>query len=74
MAELYAHGVRYVTLGQYLKPPDMKLPVVEYVEEETYQYYRAEAKRIGLWIQASPLTRSSYLADQFFRRNSGKTK
>ena len=72
MQELYQHGVRYITLGQYLKPPEMKLPVIEYVPEDSYEYYREQAKKIGLWIQASPLTRSSYLADQFFEDSEAK--
>ena len=63
MKELYSHGVRYITLGQYLKPAEMPLPVIEYIEEDIYQYYREQGQEIGLWVQASPLTRSSYMAD-----------
>ncbi len=62
-ADLHAAGVRYVTVGQYLQAPGKYLPVVEYVEPETYDYYIEHARKIGLWIQASPLTRSSYMAD-----------
>lgn len=62
--DLYNSGVRYVTVGQYLKPPSMSLPVVEYVEPEVYEFYTQEAEKIGLKIQASPFTRSSYLADR----------
>ncbi|MDD9897852.1 MAG: lipoyl synthase [Candidatus Melainabacteria bacterium] len=61
--DLYDHGVRYVTAGQYLQPPGMQLPVLEYVEPETYKFYEQEAQKIGLWIQAGPLVRSSYMAD-----------
>lgn len=57
-------GVEYVTVGQYLQPPSMELPVVEYVEPEVYDFYTKEAQKIGLAIQASPFTRSSYLADR----------
>lgn len=62
--DLYDVGVRYITVGQYLQPPGMPLPVLEYVEPETYEFYEREARRIGLWIQAGPLVRSSYMADQ----------
>jgi lipoic acid synthetase len=61
--DLYNSGVRYVTVGQYLQAPGKYLPVVEYVEPEVYDYYTEHARKIGLWIQASPLTRSSYMAD-----------
>lgn len=61
--DLYAAGVRYATAGQYLQPPGKLLPVVEYVQPEIYDFYREEAQKRGLWIQASPLTRSSYMAD-----------
>lgn len=62
--DLYDAGVRYVTVGQYLQPPNKLIPVVEYVEPEVYEYYTEEARKIGLWIQASPFTRSSYMADK----------
>jgi len=62
--DLYNAGVRYLTVGQYLQAPGKYLPVVEYVEPETYDYYIEHARKIGLWIQASPLTRSSYMADR----------
>lgn len=66
MQDLYTNGVRYLTMGQYLQAPGMPLPVIEYIEEDTYKFYREKAKEIGLWIQASPLTRSSYLADHLY--------
>ncbi|MCH2228164.1 MAG: lipoyl synthase [Candidatus Caenarcaniphilales bacterium] len=70
MQDLLSVGVEYMTMGQYLKAPSMQLPVVDYIEEEQYQFYREQAKELGLWLQASPLTRSSYLADKFFEESS----
>ncbi len=61
--DLYNSGVRYVTVGQYLQPPGMQLPVLEYVEPKVYEFYTKKAEKIGLWIQAGPLVRSSYMAD-----------
>jgi lipoyl synthase len=61
--DLYRVGVRYITIGQYLQPPGMALPVSEYVEPETYDFYSQKAKEIGLNVQAGPLVRSSYMAD-----------
>ena len=64
--DLYESGVRYITAGQYLQPPGKLLPVLEYVEPELYDFYTEKAREIGLWIQASPLTRSSYMADALY--------
>jgi lipoic acid synthetase len=61
--DLYKVGVRYITIGQYLQPPSMALPVTEYVELETYDFYIQKAKELGLNVQAGPLVRSSYMAD-----------
>jgi lipoyl synthase len=61
--DLYQVGVRYITVGQYLQPPGMSLPVSEYVELETYDFYTQKAREIGLNIHAGPLVRSSYMAD-----------
>jgi len=61
-------GVRYFTIGQYLKPPGSNLEVAEYVPLERYQRWSEAGVRLGLSVQASPLTRSSYLADQLAGR------
>ncbi len=57
-------GVRFFTIGQYLKPPGSTLEVTEYVPLERYNHWTEYGKEIGLTVQASPLTRSSYLADR----------
>jgi lipoic acid synthetase len=57
-------GVRFFTIGQYLKPPGSTLEVSEYVPLERYTCWTDYGKEIGLTVQASPLTRSSYLADR----------
>ncbi len=57
-------GVKFFTLGQYLRPPGSQLEVAEIVPLERYQRFTEYGKNIGLAVQASPLTRSSYLADQ----------
>jgi lipoic acid synthetase len=63
--------VRFFTIGQYLKPPGSTLEVTEYVPLERYNHWTEYGKEIGLNVQASPLTRSSYLAD---RLSSTQTK
>ncbi len=62
-------GVRFFTIGQYLKPPGSSLEVVEVVPLERYQRFTEAGKKLGLAVQASPLTRSSYLADRLAAEN-----
>lgn len=63
LADARRSGVRMFTIGQYLKPPGSTLEPSRYVPLETYERWRRYGEKIGLWVQASPLTRSSYLAD-----------
>ena len=57
-------GVKFFTIGQYLKPPGSTLEVTEYVPLERYERFTQFGQSLGLMVQASPLTRSSYLADR----------
>jgi len=57
-------GVKFFTIGQYLKPPGSTLEVVEYVPLDRYERFQDYGRSLGLAVQASPLTRSSYLADR----------
>jgi lipoyl synthase len=57
-------GVKFFTIGQYLKPPGSTLEVGEVVPLERYQRWTEMGRKLGLSVQASPLTRSSYLADR----------
>jgi lipoyl synthase len=57
-------GVKFFTIGQYLKPPGSTLEVTEYVPLDRYERFVEFGKTAGLTVQASPLTRSSYLADR----------
>lgn len=60
--------VTAVTIGQYLRPSKEHLAVVEYVPPETFDRYRLYGESLGLWVQAGPFVRSSYLAEEGFRR------
>jgi lipoic acid synthetase len=67
--DLRAHGVDFVTIGQYLQPTLRHAPVARWVEPAEFERYRAAAAAKGFLVaSASPLTRSSYHADQDFRR------
>ncbi len=65
MADLRAHGVEMLTLGQYLQPSDGHLPVLRYVPLETFAMFEREAKIMGFSHAAcGPMVRSSYYADE----------
>ncbi|MBL7032781.1 MAG: lipoyl synthase [Candidatus Delongbacteria bacterium] len=57
---------RFVTIGQYLQPGHMNLPVNRYVTASEFERYAGYARKIGFHqVQASPLVRSSYHAGDF---------
>jgi len=63
LEDLYAAGVRSVTLGQYLPPSRNHLPVREYLTVEAFSVLADDARRLGFQRVASgPLVRSSYKA------------
>lgn len=63
-------GVAAVTVGQYLRPGKEHLPVVEYVDPSVFARYREYGESHGLTMEAAPFVRSSYLAEEGFRRVS----
>jgi lipoic acid synthetase len=65
-----AAGVQMVTIGQYLRPSKEHLPVVEYVHPETFADLRAYGESLGLQTEAAPFVRSSYMAEEGFRRSA----
>lgn len=44
MSDMRAHGVDVLTLGQYLRPTEHHLSVVEYVTPEMFDYYRVKGE------------------------------
>ncbi|MEC5127872.1 lipoyl synthase [Verrucomicrobiales bacterium BCK34] len=66
MDDLRAHDVGVLTMGQYLRPSPKHLPVVEYIEPETFDRYREVALEKGFrHVASGPLVRSSYHASDF---------
>lgn len=54
-----------LTLGQYLQPSPKHLPVAQFIPPEQFDRWRSFGESIGfLQVVASPLTRSSYHAEQ----------
>src|SRR5580704_7871522 len=67
MDDARAAGVDIFTMGQYLQPSKKHLPVVEFVTPEKFDRLGALAKSKGFHqVVSSPLSRSSYHADQAF--------
>jgi lipoic acid synthetase len=61
-------GVDILTMGQYLQPSPKHLPVVEFVTPEAFDRLGALGRSKGFReVVASPLSRSSYHAEQAFR-------
>ena len=72
MVEAFAilrdHGVRILTVGQYLRPTENHLPVVRYWHPDEFDALRDAAYELGFESVASgPLVRSSYHADESAR-------
>jgi lipoic acid synthetase len=67
MADLRRAGVEILTLGQYLRPSDRHLPVVEFVPPERFRAYEEAGRRHGFrFVASGPLVRSSYRAGELF--------
>ncbi|MDJ0670966.1 MAG: lipoyl synthase [Microcystis sp. M53598_WE2] len=65
MRDLRAVDCDILTIGQYLQPSSKHLGVQEFITPEQFQAWREYGESLGfLQIVASPLTRSSYHAEQ----------
>jgi len=68
MKDLYDHGCEIITIGQYLQPTKVHLPVDRFVTPEEFRMYKEEGLKMGFKIvESSPLVRSSYHADAHAR-------
>ncbi len=67
MDDLLSANVDFLTIGQYLQPSVKHYPLMRYVHPEEFQQFKELALSKGFLIVASsPLTRSSYHADEDF--------
>ncbi len=65
MEQVAKRGVKIFTIGQYLQPTKKHLPVVEYIEKKRFDEYREIGLGMGFRVvEAGPLVRSSYHADE----------
>lgn len=65
MRDLRSVDCDILTIGQYLQPSQKHLGVADFVRPEQFDAWRTEGESLGfLQVVASPLTRSSYHAEQ----------
>ena len=65
MNDLFNHGCDIMTIGQYLQPTKVHLPVDRYVTLEEFQFYKDYGLKLGFKaVESAPLVRSSYHADK----------
>eukprot|EP00542_Grammatophora_oceanica_P011248 CAMPEP_0194030306 /NCGR_PEP_ID=MMETSP0009_2-20130614/3850_1 /TAXON_ID=210454 /ORGANISM="Grammatophora oceanica, Strain CCMP 410" /LENGTH=398 /DNA_ID=CAMNT_0038670241 /DNA_START=52 /DNA_END=1248 /DNA_ORIENTATION=+ len=75
MKDLRAIDVDVVTFGQYLRPTEHHLSVVEYVKPEKFEYFREVGEEMGFkYVASGPMVRSSYKAGEFFLSHLIKTE
>lgn len=66
MDDLREAGVTVLTLGQYLRPSQQHLPVVEYIHPDRFDFFKQIAEKKGFrHVASGPLVRSSYHAADF---------
>ncbi len=65
MKDLVAVGCQILSLGQYLRPSPAHMEVIEFIHPDRFAEYKKIGESLGLkHVEAGPLVRSSYLADQ----------
>ena len=65
MDDFAANGVDVMTIGQYLQPTRMHLPVEEFVHPDVFAWYKQEGEARGIeHVESGPLVRSSYHAER----------
>ncbi len=69
MADLRDAGCDILTMGQYLQPTPMHLPVDRWVHPDEFAEHARRGEALGIpHVEAGPLVRSSYHAGTQFRR------
>ncbi len=69
MDDLRSAEVDFITIGQYLQPSPKHHPLNRYYHPDEFKEFEQIAKTKGfLLVSSSPLTRSSYHADEDFKK------
>ncbi len=70
LRDLRNAGCDIITIGQYLRPSKLNLPVVEYISPDVFERLRLSALAMGFKHAASaPLVRSSMNAAEMYNNN-----
>ncbi len=65
MDDFVGIGLNVMTVGQYLQPTKMHLPVEEYIHPDTFDWYKEIGEERGIeHVESGPLVRSSYHAER----------
>ncbi len=65
MDDFVENGVDVMTIGQYLQPTRMHLPVEEFVHPDVFRRYKEVGEAKGIeHVESGPLVRSSYHAER----------
>jgi lipoic acid synthetase len=65
LRDLHDHRVDILTIGQYLRPSPKHLPIVRYIPPAEFDQWRDMGMQLGFaHVEAGPLVRSSYHADE----------
>ncbi|MEM7033682.1 MAG: lipoyl synthase [Chloroflexota bacterium] len=64
MEDLRKQNVDIFTIGQYLRPSPLHLPIYRYVHPDEFQEFHDIGMTLGFqWVESGPLVRSSYHAE-----------
>eukprot|EP01067_Filipodium_phascolosomae_P001319 Filipodium_phascolosomae@DN1888_c0_g1_i1.p1 len=75
MKDLRKNNVDIVTLGQYLRPSEQHLQVLEYVHPDKFEIFREIGEEMGFkFVASGPMVRSSYRAGELFLANLVRRK
>jgi len=67
MRDIINAGVDVITFGQYLRPTEHHLAVVEYVTPDRFNFFKQQGEAMGFkYVASGPMVRSSYKAGEFF--------
>lgn len=75
MKDLRAIDVDVITFGQYLRPTENHLSVIEYVTPAKFDYFKVVGEGLGFkYVASGPMVRSSYKAGEFYLEHMIKTE
>lgn len=65
MSDVVNVGLNVFTIGQYMQPTKMHLPVIEWVHPDQFRKYKEIGEKLGIeHVESGPLVRSSYHAER----------